>query len=162
MVLNIKNLFKKVCMLIAAATMAVGLGASFAEAGTPGSNTTGSLIDGSVTISKRSITDSEASSLYSIVLNAAHTYDGNPYNIIQSITKESPTGMGDTRTINLYLRVADAQGDAPGASGTGKEWKLYDSTKTNPLNDWQRTNTGTYYVYYYLDGGNNYNDYPAT
>ena len=154
MVLNIKNLFKKVCMLSAAATMAVGLGASFAEAGTPESSTLGTRVDGTATISK-----STTNPIATIGLNATQTFTGGPLQLISNITSvklgdQELTYTGNAASVKLYLRVADTQE----TSTSTANWVEYTGAESLSDTNLTRTNAGTYYVYYYIDGGDNCND----
>lgn len=158
MVLNIKNLFKKVCMLSAAATMAVGLGASFAGATTPNASTLGTHV-GSTAISK----STNGNPIATIVLNATQTFTGGPLQLISSITSvtlgdQSLAYTGNAASVKLYLRVADTEE----TSTTTANWVEYTEAQSGDgsLSDTNltRTNSGTYHVYYYIDGGNNCND----
>lgn len=168
MVLNIKNLFKKVCMLSAAATMAVGLGASFAEAGEPKDGTTGIPLDDSVTIGASATTLTP-----SIELATGLKYTGSPLNLIKSasiIPPETITNETDRATaqtaINdsgaaLWLRVVK-NGTTDGKTGWTKVWEN-GTAVSGALSEsnLQGTQNGTYDVYYYIDGNGNYNDVKA-
>jgi len=149
MVLNIKNLFKKVCMLSAAATMAVGLGASFAGAAKPDGTKVG------IKASDTTIGASEATLTQSITLATDLQYTGSAQNLVKdaSITNAAP-GSG----VALYLRAV--KGDD---TSTTKTWtKVWENgtAVSNALSDsnLQGTQNGTYNVYYYIDGNGNYND----
>lgn len=162
MMLNIKNLFKKVCMLSVAATMAVGLGASFAEAEEPGAGTTGVEV-GSVDISKAGSTDSPVLTV-TIPLADTLTFDGTaqPLILASNGTKtlnvksnlETITFFGTNSTVDLWLRVANDINTPP----TKSDWIKYEEASTLMNAKLTRTDAGTYYVFYYVDGKTNYSD----
>ena len=159
MMLNIKNLFKKVCMLSVAATMAVGLGASFAEAEEPGAGTTGVEV-GSVLINKAAGTELTVD----IPLSDTLTFDGTAKQLILASngTKtlnvksnlETITFFGTNSTVDLWLRVADDINTPP----TKSDWIKYEEASTLMNAKLTRTDAGTYYVFYYVDGKTNYSD----
>lgn len=175
MVLNIKNLFKKVCMLSAAATMAVGLGASFAEAGTPGAGTTGVEV-GSVDISKAGSTDSLVLTV-TIPLADTLTFNGTAQqlilasktannetttlNVTSSLETSNFQFYGTNSNVDLWLRVADVT-DGTAATAAAGDWIQYTGESSLTNSKLKRTNVGTYKVYYYIDGKNNYNDVGAS
>jgi hypothetical protein len=149
MVLNIKNLFKKVCMLSAAATMAVGLGASFAEAA-PGANDTGFSID-SVSIAKGNIPLNTGATNYVTLGFNTVTYNGNGQQLINSVTTNY-----DTTKANLWLRIAD---DSNGTIST--DWVQYTGANSLTADALKRTNLGTYYVYGYMESNDTNYDAPT-
>jgi hypothetical protein len=159
MVLNIKNLFKKVCMLSAAATMAVGLGASFAGATPPGITTKGAQA-GTAQI------DQASNALEVTVTTHAspYTFDGTAKQLIDSVSVTSSiqgdtsfSYYGENSSVDLWLRV-DTSTDTP----TNAQWVRYtdESSGNGSLLDTNLTKTdaGNYYVFYYVDGKTNYSD----
>ena len=151
MVLNIKNLFKKVCMLSAAATMAVGLGASFAEAA-PGANDTGFKIE-SVSIAAASITKTDTNKPYVTLSWISNlSYDGSSKQLIESVSTNFTDGT-------LYLRIADTEGAAPTNANDWVKYDITDSTSiTSSLSNekLKRVNAGTYYAYGYIETDENH------
>ena len=55
---------------------------------------------------------------------------------------------------HLWLRVADTEGNPTAQS----DWIEYTGDSSLLDKKLQRTNAGTYYVYYYIDGNGNCND----
>lgn len=160
MVLNIKNLFKKVCMLSAAATMAVGLGASFVGAEGPSTTTKGEQATGTARIGQAS----DALTVTVTTHTSAYTFDGTAKQLIDSVKVTSSISgdssfsyYGDNSSVDLWLRV-DTSTDTP----TNAQWVRYtgEASGTGSLldTDLTRTDAGTYYVFYYVDGKTNYSD----
>ena len=141
MVLNIKNLFKKVCMLSAAATMAVGLGASFAGASAPDSDVEGTLLgnSGAITIGNKTFT-------IDVKYNPNLAYTGSPIAVLNSITLNGVENT-DLSTVKgqLYLRVKNTATDATGDENDSG-WK-----SSSDLTAITVKNKGTYSVYYTTD-----------
>ena len=153
MVLNIKNLFKKVCMISAAATMAVGLGASFAGATPPTDGTTTGTSVGNVTIGA-----SETVLTQSITLAQDLKYTGSPHNLI---TAASITNAAAGSGVALYLRAVKSDTTSDPKTWT-KVWENGTAISGALSNsNLQGTQNGTYNVYYYIDGNGNYDDVGA-
>ena len=162
MVLNIKNLFKKVCMLSAAATMAVGLGASFVGARSPATTDKG-VKAGEVTIGT---SDSILSAV--IELKSGLKYTGSLQQLINSAKIQIKVGEAEAseyvRTsegVQLYLRIADSLDTMPASVDNWVNVTNADSSiDTEKFSDdnLKRQQGKTYYVYYYIDGNGNYND----
>jgi hypothetical protein len=163
MVLNIKNLFKKVCMLSAAATMSVVLSASFAGARSPATTDKG-VKAGEVTIDpSESILSAE------IVLKSDLKYTGNLQQLIDSARikiKEGEAEASDYEKTNegvqLYLRIADSLDTMP---ANVSDWVnvmkadgSIDTGKFSSDDNLKRQQGKTYYVYYYINGNGNYKD----
>ena len=159
MVLNIKNLFKKVCMLSVAATMAVGLGASFVGAESP--TTQKGVKVGSVGIDKAGSTVLKVT----IPLEDTLTFNGNARQLILESNTEGKTlsvtstlkqitFVGTDSDVDLYLRVSDDINTPP----TKSDWIKYEEASTLMNAKLTRTDAGTYYVFYYVDGKTNYSD----
>lgn len=149
MMLNIKNLFKKVCMLSAAATMAVGLGASFAGATVPDDTKVG-IKAGDTTIGASATTLTP-----SIELATGLKYTGSPLNLVKAASIEN---AAPDSGVALYLRAVKN-----GDTSTTKTWtKVWENGTAVPgalsESNLQGTQNGTYDVYYYIDGNGNYND----
>jgi hypothetical protein len=153
MVLNIKNLFKKVCMLSAAATIAVGLGASFAEATPPNKGTTGTKLSDSVTINAATALTPTIT-----LTNDTLTYDGNFKTLITAAYLSAETGSG----AKLYLRAIKN-----GTTSDTKTWTMVWEEGNTALNsddtrfdteNLQGKTAGQYDIYYYIDGNGNYAD----
>jgi len=151
MVLNIKNLFKKVCILGASATMALGLCAPLANAAAPGSDT--GKLRGAVTIAQ-----STTGLTVTINLKNNLTYTGSAQQLIDSV---DVGGFAGTPGVKLYLRAV-----RPGQSASENvTWTLVSTDKDV---DWQALNSitgnepGEYNIYYYLDGNGAYPDINST
>ena len=86
-----------------------------------------------------------------------YQYTGNPIQLILSISNANI--FTKTNGPKLYLRIADNLGDLP---NNDKPWVLYSDTNTLNNESLKRTNVGNYYIYYYIDGGTNYNDVSGT
>ena len=166
MVFDIKKLFKKVCMVSAAATMAVGLGSSFVGATAPtNGTTTGTKLNNSVTISA-----SETALTASIELASNLKYNGSAQSLVTSATIIPPSTITDDNEIataqaainasgaTLYLRVVK-QGATDDKKGWAEVWKN-GSAVADALNasNLKGTEAGKYDIYYYIDGNGNYND----
>lgn len=161
MMLNIKNLFKKVCMLSAAATMAVGLGASFVGAAAPSTTTKGEQATGTAQIGQAS----NALKVTVTTHTSAYTFDGKAKQLIDSVNVTSSISgdssfsyYGDNSSVDLYLRVSDDINTTP----TKSDWIKYEEASTLMNANLTRTDAGTYYVFYYVDGKTNYNDITGT
>ena len=164
MVLNIKNLFKKVCMLSAAATMSVVLSASFAGARSPATTDKG-VKAGEVTIDPSdSILSAE------IGLKSDLKYTGNLQQLIDSAKIKIKEGEAEASEyektnegVQLYLRIADdSSGTMPASGGDWvnvmKADGSIDTGKFSSDDNLKRQQGKTYYVYYYIDGNGNYKD----
>lgn len=161
MILNIKKFFKKIACFGGAAFMAFSLCSPLVKAAAPGANDVGILYsDSGITINKATLT---LGNKYEIRLNTSESdliYNGSAKPIISSanlITNAEADGT------TLYLRV-DTSTESKSSES---EWVAVAGanapTSDNPLANSSLTKTahGTYYVYYYIDGGNNYNDLAA-
>ena len=151
-----KKWFKKICLFSASASLACCFCSPLANAAEPGANTKGKLV-GNTSISEDS--DTTHIPTAQITLGTL-TYTGLAQNIISSINSVTLNGNQISDYISekaphLWLRVADAQGNPTAQS----DWVRYTGAESGEgsLSDTnlQRTNAGTYYVYYYIDGNNN-------
>lgn len=136
-----KNFLKKVSLLSSAALLALGLSAPMASAVAPSQSDMGALYGSTGSIGKATPGEIELTLLSGI-------YSGNPQQIITAVTQGAPEGA------TLYLRVADGA-VAPTAE---HNWVAYEDANSLNNSALKRTNVGTYNVYYWIDGGNNYND----
>ena len=89
---------------------------------------------------------------FKINLNNTQYYTGYRIPLILSIDNGEYFERADTP--RLYLRVADRIGDYPSSSNP---WIRYVNSYTLKDNKLKRLNVGTYYIYYYVDSGDNYN-----
>jgi len=159
MTLNIKKFWKKFACLGASAFMALSLGSSLVKAATPVSNL-GIQYGTPVTINKGTLTViGQSVAKYNITLaDSPLTYNGSPHNIIKSAA-----AVGDHGGTTLYLRVDNSTD----AKSNGSDWIAVagaNVTEEAPLQHQSLTMIppGTYYVFYYIDGGLFYDDLSST
>ena len=149
MTLNIKNLFKKICVLGASATMALGLCAPLANAAQPTDGTTGIRWNSSVVISP-----ANGYNTLSVNLNLANnlTYNGSAQQLVTNgtVTKNGSEGTGT----ELWLRVVKTSDNSQQIGWT----KVIDASDVKTFTGITATNSDTYDIYYYVDGKGNYTD----
>jgi len=116
----------------------------------PTNQVLGTLL-GNTTMSKGTINN--FSDLYVVTLKNGLSFNGLIQQLIESVTK-NVTDDGTT----LWLRVADSENALPNENAPWVKYENEDSIKNNDA--LKRKNVGTYYVYAYIQGGSNYNDYP--
>jgi len=147
-----KNVFKKACVLGSAALLTMGMSSSMVGAAAPSTSTMGALYGQTVAIGKGSIH-------YTLMLELPDTipYDGNSHQLITSVTSTDalPTGA------KLYLRIKDANAETQTPTNSN-EWVEYADETSLTNEHLQRSDRGTYNIYYYIDGGENYNDVSTT
>lgn len=144
-----KKFLKKVCLLSSAALVALGLGMPMASATAPGAGDIGALYDGQSIIGKGDIN-------YGFTLTLPQLkYNGQAQQLITGLTSNGVLPEGAT----LYLRVSNSLGTGPLEAS---EWVAYTGESSFEDAALKRTNIGTYHIYYYIDGGNNYEDVATT
>ena len=137
-----KNVFKKATVLGAAVLVTLGMNSSMIRAAAPTGESVG-ILYGDVSIGKGVLDWSPE-----LTLATGLVYTGSAQQLITALNNEVPTGT------TLYLRVADSGGAPTSAS----DWVAYSNGESLTNSVLKRTGAGTYHVYWYLDGGANYND----
>lgn len=149
MVLNIKNLFKKVCILGASATMALGFLSPLANAAPPSQNDQGTLWSyGTARITASSDTKVNVK----LTLNTNLTYDGSAKQLISGIYAFATDG---NKGFEIWARAVKV-----GATdSTPYNWqKVVSSDGTITLSNVTGTDVGDYNVYLWFDGNGYFND----
>jgi len=142
-----KNVFKKISLLSSAALVALGLCAPMASAAAPTADSMGALYGETVSIGKGAIS-------YTLALSLAQGlgYTGHAQQLINAVTSTGlPTGA------KLYLRVKDANAESQ-LPADASEWVEYINEYSLESEHLTGTAKGTYRIYYYIDGGEDYND----
>ena len=141
-----KNIFRKVCVLSLAALASLGAVSPAANAAAPTGESMGVHYTDTVGI---------APALYDfqpvLTLGSGLTFTGTALQLITEVTNAANIPEGAT----LYLRIADSLGAAP---SDASDWVAYSNSDSLAESALKRVNTGTYHIYWYLDGDNNHAD----
>ena len=171
MVLNIKNLFKKVCILGASATMALGLCAPLASAVPP---TDGVTVGGKYNDYALIGNNGELTLVPVIITDKNIRFDNQPHSLINTNSSDSGAdggiavktsggknlkkGNDDGSGVAMYVRAVK-QGDNPSANIVWhKVWQggktIYGDQASGNVGTSKVVGTaaGKYDIYYYIDG----------
>ena len=141
-----KHFLRKATLFGSTALLALGLCSPATKAAAPTGESMGVLYTETVGIGP-AIYDY----IPTLTLASGLTYDGLAKQLITAVTNTAQIPVGAT----LYLRVADTEGAAPSSASDWVQYSDADSLTNTVL---KRTNSGTYRIYWYLDGGANGTD----
>lgn len=156
-----KKLLKKICMFGVSAATALSFCTPAVEGRNPVAGDRGVLFGSTVAIAKN-----DTAPVADFNLNTL-TFNGTAQQLISSVKSVTiGTGAnapalaytGNDAKVKLYLRVAEADDEMPTADTDWIEYKI--TNGKNNLDDaaLKKTDAGTYYVFYYINGGDNVRD----
>lgn len=149
MTLNIKNLFKKVCILGASATMALGFFSPLSNAVPPTDGSTQGI-----KIEETTISQSDTTLTAWVTVKNGLKYTGVAQELISQC---GISNLPNNKGAELYLRAV-RQGDT---SATISWTRVIDENGGQNVSGITGTEAGKYDIYYYINGMGRYNDVGA-